>query len=44
MLTTTRERPLTLLDVVATVSGLTADEVEAAAFLQRPLPAFLFLP
>jgi hypothetical protein len=37
MLTSTRERPLTLLDVVATVSGLTADEEEAAEVINHML-------
>ena len=37
MLTSTRERPLTLLDVVATVTRLTADEEEAAEVINHML-------
>jgi hypothetical protein len=37
MVTGVWEKPLTLLDVVATVSGLTADEQEAAEVIKHML-------
>ena len=37
MQTRFQERPLTLLDVIATVSGLTVDEEEAAAVINHML-------
>jgi hypothetical protein len=37
MQTRLQERPLTLLDVIATVSGLTVDEEEAAVVINHML-------